>query len=303
MAKPCKTIALIGHGIWGALILRDLQALDHSVWVVDPNDHARQAARARAAGCVATFEDLPVQIDGWIVATPAVTHEKVVLAALARGGPVLCEKPLTTDSASARRMVDAGGDRLFVGHIWCYHPGVELLATIAQSGELGPVTLLRSWRVNWTSPRQDVDTGWNLAPHDIALAQFILGCLPSPIAAFAEVQAGRCVGLIGILGRNPSAVFEVSNRYGDKRREIRLHCRDGVAVLPDADCATIEIIRSDGVGNAVRELRPFTRESALKRELAAFCTHLDGGPPPKTPASDGLAVVETLVELRRLAGI
>ena len=303
MPDSSPPIALVGHGKWGRNILRDLAAMSYPVWVVDPDPAARSAAATTAVNCVATLEELPPNIAGYIVATPAVTHEAVVLAALAKGTPVLCEKPLSTDGASARRLVEAGGNRLFVGHIWCYHPGVEALASIAQSGELGPVTLLRTWRANWTSPRQDVDTAWNLAPHDVALAHFILGRPPEPVAAYAELQNNRCVGLLGVLGKNPSAIFEVSNRYTDKRREIRLHCRDGVALLPDAESDAIEIIRSAPDRQAVVEKRPISRESALQRELAVFCAHLAGGPPPRTSASEGLAVVETLVALRRLAGI
>jgi predicted dehydrogenase len=166
--------------------------------------------------------------------------------------PFFAKNPSPLTQPKPGPSLTRAGPRLFVGHIWCYHPGVEALAAIARSGELGPVHGLRSTRTNWTSPRTDVDSSWNLAPHDIALAQFILGEIPPPRFALAERLDGRCVGLIGILGspdqKNsdlPWAVFEVSNRHREKRREVRLHCRDGVAVLPDADTGHIEITRSD----------------------------------------------------------
>lgn len=296
-----KTLGLVGCGIWGQNILRDLKGLGHEVWVAEPSNEGRAAA-GRADGIVSCLEDLP-RVDGLIVATPASTHATVVSAAVARGVPILCEKPLTTSVAEARRLVALAGAKLFTGHVWCYHPGVEALAEISRSGELGPVQGLRSTRTNWASPRRDVDSVWNLAPHDVALAQFILGEIPPPRFAHAELIDDRCVGMIAVMGTRPWAVFEVSNRFREKRREVRLHCRDGVAVLPDADSGSIEITRNGAGLKPAVEVRPVSRESALTRELAAFCAHLGGGPAPRATGAHGLAVVETLATLRRLAGL
>lgn len=278
--------------------------------MVEPEPGAAERARAGGARAVlAELEELP-EVAGIIIATPASTHAAVVEALVGRGVPMLCEKPLTVDVGEARALAARAGGRLFVGHIWCYHPGIEALAAIARSGELGPVHGLRSTRTNWTSPRTDVDSSWNLAPHDLALAQHILGRIPPPRFAVAERLGGRCVGLLGVLGEperggegGPWVVFEVSNRFREKRREVRLHCRNGVAVLPDADTGHIEITRTDGEGRAALETRAVSIESALRRELAAFCAHLEGGPAPATDAAQGLAVVECLVALRRLAGL
>jgi predicted dehydrogenase len=297
-----QTLGLIGCGIWGRNILRDLKGLGHAVWVAEPSAEGRAAASGLADGVVGRHEEFP-DVNGLIVATPASTHATVVAAAFKRGVPILCEKPLTTDVAEARALVALCRGNLFTGHIWCYHPGVEMLAEIARSGELGPVHLLRSTRTNWTSPRRDVDSVWNLAPHDVALAQFILGEIPPPRFAHAELLDGRCVGMLGILGTAPSAVFEVSNRFREKRREIRLHCRDGVAVLSDADAGCIEISRNGTSSQPVVDVRAVSRESALTRELSAFCAYLAGGPAPRTTGAQGLAVVEALVALRRLAGL
>ncbi len=180
-----------------------------------------------------------------IVATPAVTHARVVAALLPRAVPILVEKPFTTNTAEAERLARQSAGRLFVGHTWRYHPGVQLLGEIARSGEIGPIVGLRSTRTNWTSPRTDVDSIWNLAPHDLTLAIEILGAIPAPRAAVAEVHEGRAVGMTALLGDEPWLVFDVSNRYRDKRREVRVHGRGGVAVMTDPDSGRIEITRGD----------------------------------------------------------
>src|SRR5215813_9908948 len=43
-------------------------------------------------------------IDAVIVASPGETHEELVVACLETGKPVLCEKPLATTAAAARRV-------------------------------------------------------------------------------------------------------------------------------------------------------------------------------------------------------
>jgi predicted dehydrogenase len=302
---PNLNIALIGHGLWGRNILRDLIHLGHSVFVVEPDPTAAQAARENGAQNVYSTLDELAPTDGTIVATPAVTHALIVSTLIKRGHRVLCEKPLTANLAEARELAAIADGRLFVGHIWIHHPGIEALAAIARSGELGPIHGVRSFRTNWTSPRTDVDSSWNLAPHDVAIAQFLLGSIPTPRFALAERLNGACVGLLGILGdtngETPWAVFEVSNRYQEKRREVRLHCRDGVAILQDADSDHIAITRSLSDGTASTELRKVSQESALRRELSAFCNYINGGPPPPTDAKGGLAVVECIVNLRQLA--
>jgi predicted dehydrogenase len=183
---------------------------------------------------------------------------------------------------------------------------VQQLGEIARSGEIGPVVGLRSTRTNWTSPRTDVDSVWNLAPHDLTLAIEILGAIPAPRAAIAEVHEGRAVGMTALLGDEPWLVFDVSNRYRDKRREVRVHGRGGVAVMADPDSGRIEITRGDlssSLSAAVNDVRPFSTESALTRELAAFLHFLDGGPPPKSSAAEGVEVVTCVARLRELAGL
>ena len=244
-------------------------------------------------------------VDGIVVATPATTHTAVVEALLDRGVPIFCEKPLTTDVASAARLAEIGSGILFVMHVWRYHRGILRLAEIARAQELGPVLSLRSERKNWTSPRTDTDSIWTLVPHDLTIALAVLGEIPPPRSAVAEMIAGRPVSMIAVLGDSPFMALDCSTRFGEKRREVRLHCRDGVAILPDGESPYIEILRSAvGPDNApVVERQSLSGEPALLRELGVFVEHLQGGPPPPTDAREGLAVVEAVAALRGLAGL
>ncbi|MEL7160743.1 MAG: Gfo/Idh/MocA family oxidoreductase [Bacteroidota bacterium] len=297
-------IALIGGGIWGAKILRDLRALGAVVTVYETNSDREPALLT--LGAAAVRGGLPTNAgdwDGFIVATPSSTHRSVLEVLLPLHRPIFVEKPLTTNYADAAALAPIAHERVFLMHVWRYHAGILALAEIARSGELGEVLGLRSTRANWTSPRRDTDSLWNLAPHDLTIALAVLGQIPEPRATVLEKHAGTVRGAVMLLGHAPYAVFEVSNRYERKEREVRLHCREGVAVLRDERVDYLSIYRGDADQPAVglaEERRPFAGPSPLLAELTEFLEYLAGGPPPRCDFAEGLAVVRTLHQLELL---
>jgi predicted dehydrogenase len=298
-------VGLVGCGKWGRLVLRDLVTLGSEVTVAVRSEDGRAAAlQGGAAQVVETVDDLP-EVEGIVVVTPTPTHGQIVERGLERGVPVFVEKPLTNDLAAADRLAEAAPDRVFVMDKWRYHPGVELLAAFARSGELGRVLGLRTSRLGWGNPH-DVDAVWILAPHELAIGLEILGGLPAPRAAVADAADGYAVGLVGLLGQDPWHTLEVSARSAERRREVRLLCEGGVAVLPEADSDHVRIFRGGDITDTTPpkpELHPISTELPLLRELHAFLEHLDGGPPPRSSAAEGAAVVRAITELRALAGL
>ena len=292
-------IGLIGCGTWGRQILCHLRELDCRVLVFDPSERACRAAIEH--GSITAQAQLAGKADGWIIASPASTHASVLAQLTDSGSPIFVEKPFTTDLASARRYAD--NPRIFVMHIWRYHPAIQFLSSLVRDGRIGQIKLVRSTRTNWTSPRTDVDPVWTLAPHDLSLAVEILGGIPEPKAASSEQHEGRPVGLIGICGTDPALVFEVSSRFADKRRELRIHGTNGVLSWRDEQ-AWVELLEGNRSSSQCVTVKiPVSGESALRKELRTFVEYLQGGPPPPTTAREGAAVVEALLKLRRMAGI
>jgi predicted dehydrogenase len=184
---------------------------------------------------------------------------------------------------------------------WRYHPGIEALRDIARSREMGPVIGLSTWRLDWGSPHADVDAVWILAPHDLSIALEVLGHIPEPRAAVAESGAKGLSSLSAILGSDPWLRLEVSELYPTKRREVRLHLREGTAVLADGYDAHVEITRRGPDGAPLIEKRLVGDAMPLYRELEAFVGHLAGGPAPKSSAAEGALVVNVIARLRAMA--
>jgi ABC-type polysaccharide/polyol phosphate transport system ATPase subunit/predicted dehydrogenase len=294
-------VGLVGCGRWGRFVLRDLVALGCDVSVVAPTEASRRNAEAGGAReIVAHAKDLPA-VEGLVVATPSTTHAEVVEELLDRELPMFVEKPLTTDVESARRLVARAGERLFVMDKWRYHPGVLRLAELAREGAVGRVEGLRAIRQQWGNAHEDADASWILAPHDLAIALEVLRHIPAPRSAHAELHDGRVTSLVALLGDAPWLRLDLSSRHPTHRRELHLHGSEGVASLSDAYAEHVSL-RRDASGD-VPERLPLSREMPLEAELAAFLAFLAGGPPPRSSAAEGLAVVETIAALRGLAGV
>ena len=79
-------------------------------------------------------------VEAVALATPVPTHADLAVRVLEAGKHCFVEKPLAQSVADAERVL-AAADRarrvLMVGHLLEYHPGVQMLKELTESGELG----------------------------------------------------------------------------------------------------------------------------------------------------------------------
>lgn len=297
-------IGLIGCGRWGRLILTTLTTLSVPVVVCDSDpDQCRQALSLGAIAATTSLDALP-EVDGIIIATPASTHRMVLEQVAKFGKPIFVEKPLATSYEDALAIGRLTLPPTFLMHIWRYHPGVQLLRDIYQSGILGDVLLLKTIRANWTSPRTDTDSLRTLAPHDLTIILHILGKIPAPKAAIAERHTGQIRSLTAFLGENPGCIIDISTRYADKRREVRLQGTKGVAVLSDNGTNSVDIwygTDQTPVADRLLDHRYYDGTPPLQLELAAFLVYLRGGPEPISSLAEGIEIMRLIDEIDRLA--
>jgi predicted dehydrogenase len=298
-------IGLIGCGAWGRHILRDLKACGAVVHVADPEDSARHnAAGQQADSIVGDFARLPA-VDGYVVAAPSSLHARIIEALLPSGRPIFTEKPMTADPASARRIAEAGGDRVFVMQKWRYHPGIERMRQEIAEGRIGDILAIQIHRWSWGTPHRDVSPVWTLMPHDLSIVLHWLGEIPPVRFARATLPGAVGTGLIVQLGEpgGPVITIDMSVAAAEHRRNFSVVGSHACMELRDSPGAVIHVRRGPPAdAAAAAESIAIGQEMPLLLELQAFLAYLDGGgPPPMSSARDGQLIVERTAEIEAAA--
>lgn len=179
---------------------RDLDGIVVTAVAARDGDRARAAAERWGVGAwFGSYHGLIESdaVDAVYVATPASLHRRPVLAAIAAGKHVLCEKPFAANGADAATMAAAArGTDLVVMEAfhWRYHPLVEQMTGIL--ARLGAQKRLRAWfdvpegRIGPSDIRWDLSLGggstMDLGCYPISLLRWAAGTEPEVVAARAE---------------------------------------------------------------------------------------------------------------------
>jgi predicted dehydrogenase len=185
-------VALLGYGYWGPNLGRNLHMRLGEGWVacVDP-DPARRAEVARRYPWVRVLAD-PAEVmadpgvEALVVASPARTHAPLVAEAVAAGKHVLVEKPLalsTSEAVALAEAADQAGRVLLVGHTFEYNPAVTRMRELLEAGDLGNLWYLHSQRVNLGRIQSDINALWSIGPHDVSIANYLVGAAPRWVSA------------------------------------------------------------------------------------------------------------------------
>lgn len=141
-------VAVIGAGSMGgkhAQLLAGLPDVDEVLVVDAVTERAEEVARDVAGRAVEHDTALDLA-DAVVVATPAELHAMTVDAAIARGLPVLCEKPLTDDVAASAALVgrvERAGAHVEVGFHRRHDPAYAEARRQVADGSAGRLHLLR----------------------------------------------------------------------------------------------------------------------------------------------------------------
>jgi len=226
-------LALIGFGYWGpnyARVLNDLPGVKLSV-VCDRSAERLAHVRARYPA-METCDDVASvlagsRVDAVVIATPASTHRSLVQAALESGHHVLVEKPMALDVAGCDTLCDlaaASGRVLMVGYTFLYNAGVRKMKECMTSDQFGQVYYLHATRTNLGPIRHDVNAIWDLAPHDIAIFNYLLDDQPAWASAIGTrvLKTSRDDIAFATLGYQNGVVGNIHVSWSDpnKVREV-----------------------------------------------------------------------------------
>jgi predicted dehydrogenase len=252
-----------------------------------------------------------------VVATQAPSHFEVAEATLRAGRDVFVEKPLCLSGDQAATLCDLaqrGGRILMVGHLLLYHPAVERLKGLIDDGELGDVLYVYAQRVNLGVVRRDENAWWSLAPHDISVANYLLGASPVAVSATGSSYLQSERGIEDVVfatlhypgGR--MAHVHVSWLDPHKTRKLTVVGNRKMAVFDDASPDQKLAVFDKGVeppatltyeeGVRIRTgdiLIPALRMAEpLRRECMAFLEAVRSRKPPVADGPSGLHVVRAL---------
>ena len=316
-------IGIIGCGYWGPNLVRDFFETDgvKVVSIADLSEPRLAAIRKRYPDVVTTKNGSEIMsdksIDAIVIATPAHTHYKLAREALLAGKHTFVEKPLAFVPAEAEELValsDKAEKILMVGHTFEFNPAVEKIKEYITKKELGDVYYLTSRRLNLGKIREDINAMWNLAPHDVSIFIYLLGCMPVEARAFGAsfLQDGIEDYVIATLTfpNNVIATIQVSWLDPLKVRDMVVVGSKKMVVYDDVDNegkirvydkGADKLVSSSNFGEFQIKLRagdvlipklPMTEP--LKKECEHFIRCIEEKKVPLTDGRNGLRVVKVL---------
>jgi UDP-2-acetamido-3-amino-2,3-dideoxy-glucuronate N-acetyltransferase len=185
-----KNIAVVGCGYWGQNLVRNFAELGSLYTICDSEPKVLKQSESLYPD-VNTAKDYSQvladpNIQGIVIATPAVTHYPMAKEALLADKNVFVEKPLALTVKEGEELVELAEKKrkiLMVGHILEYHPAVVRLKELVDKGELGKINYIYSNRLNLGKLRTEENVLWSFAPHDISIILLLLGEMPCTISA------------------------------------------------------------------------------------------------------------------------
>lgn len=185
-------ISVIGYGYWGPNLVRNFSQVPEARVVSVCDQRADRRAHVESVyPAIRTCSDVR---DVWsnpavqavAIATPVSSHYELALQALRAGKHVFVEKPFTTTSAQAERLIEEAEKRqltIMVDHTFVYTSAVRKIKELVDSGSIGKVHYYDSVRINLGLFQHDVNVLWDLAVHDLSIMDYLFERSPVTIAA------------------------------------------------------------------------------------------------------------------------
>jgi predicted dehydrogenase len=292
-------VAVIGVGHLGRHHARILSAMPdvELAAVVDVNEErARACGAEHRAQPLADSRDVLGKVDAVTIATPTESHAAIAEAMLEHGVHVLVEKPMTTSTREADRLIALAERRqvtLAVGHTERFNPAVAQAKALIDDPRFIEVHRLGTF----PDRSLDIDVVFDLMIHDLDVVQDVVG---------QEVAAVEAVGVPVLTPRIDIANVRLRFANGcianltasrisrDKVRKIRFFQRDAYVSI-DYAAQEVEVYRLVPTNGQMPRIEggklDFAREEPLARELRDFVDAVRTRRAPLVPGAQGRAAL------------
>lgn len=173
------TVGLIGFGYWGPNIAKQISKnasfklkyicdIDYKRLIVAKSIYSESLVYTQK------IEDLLTdnEIDAIFVATPTESHYELSKLVLTHNKHLYVEKPFTRKVAEAMELNKIATDRnlvVHIDHIMIFHPIIQKIHEVINSGELGDIIYIESSRMNLGRVKSNISSFWDLTIHDMSI--------------------------------------------------------------------------------------------------------------------------------------
>jgi myo-inositol 2-dehydrogenase/D-chiro-inositol 1-dehydrogenase len=308
------TLGVIGLGRIGTFhteTLSNLDGLDELVVTDERTDVAHAVAAKYGVKAVDSVEELLSSgIDGVVVAAATPAHAELTLAAVERGIPTLCEKPIASTAAESARvaaLILESGVPVQVGYQRRFDTAFAAAKRAVDDGSLGILHTVRSTTMDPAPPPMDYIKGSggifrDCAVHDFDIINWITGQRAVEVYATGSVQGDplfseyKDVDTAAVIVKfDGGALGVVSNaRYNARGYDCRLEVHgfdDSVAAGWDQGVPLRNIDPQNDFPTGPSHhffMDRFTE--AFRTELAMFVEVAKGGPVLGATVADAVEV-------------
>ncbi|MEV6305281.1 Gfo/Idh/MocA family oxidoreductase [Actinoplanes sp. NPDC051861] len=299
-------VGVIGTGMIGRDHIRRLTTVLSGVSVVavaDVDSSVASEVAATVGAAVLPGERLIEDpgVEAVLVCSWGGTHEEYVLAAIAAGKPVFCEKPLATSPSACLRIVSAevgfGARLVQVGYMRRYDAAYQALKDTLDRGVIGAPLMMHCAHRNAGVPAfyQADDMINDTAVHEVDMSRWMFGAEVVAVRVLCPRASGNAGGLpdpmLLILELSTGVLVDVeisvNARYGyDIRGEIL--GENGTAALGDPGLVVLR--RQGGLTRPIPADWRLRFGPAYDAELRDWVSAVRSGSPPSGPSAwDGYA--------------
>lgn len=304
-------IAVVGCGGIGAVHVKSWGKVE-GAQVVAACDADLTRAEATGARAYTGWEALLADggFDAVDLCTPPHLHEPIAVAALERGLPVLCEKPLARTPEEARRIVAAAersGARLMTAFCHRFEPGIEFVRGLIRQDGIGRVLMFRNRfgtrfkgvEERWFSNAEIAGGGalMDTSVHSIDLFRYLVGevkAVSGAVNTFNPAIRGveDSAALLLVSEDGAIGTIEASWMTPWSSNVVEVYGENGAAVV-DYDTGETRYRLQGDPDWTKAELVPGDR---FVEELKHFASLLRGEATPRVTGQDGLRAVEIIHE-------